>query len=336
MLKFYKVDKDIFKVGNSYSFHIFLFDPERNKRIIDKYPGTVLTEEHIDVWNNFLEKGAFLQIFFEEKEMVFLECEIDEKKLENFNSFYFKMIRLQENRIKEFEEKANAKFLLRTEVNKIDETNNFMPLIERVRAEVMCFPLYENEFVSMATEIVNKLFVRDTVPVRVAAFAYLLAKQAKITDVNTLSELILACLLKDVGLSLIPTDKFKNYKELLHDDLYLKHPMLSIYLLSKSGVDFSKNIKRFILEHHEQFDGSGFPRQKKEEYIDISSMIINASDQIVLYHYGKITGRPQSLMKAIEVFSKGVPLEGLNVNVPRLVQDALSTLLLNDLDISTS
>ena len=332
MLKFYQVKSTYFDVEKIFSFNIFLYDPQREKRLIALHANSPVTEELSGEWLSLEEKGAYLQLFHEDKKEFFYETGVTEKELNDFNEFYFRMWNLQEKRIKENEEKSNETFLLRGALQEIAKTNNFKPIIEKVKSEVLCFPLYESKTISIATELVDKLFMRDIMPVRVASLSYLLAKQNKITDREKLSQIIIASLLKDLGFGLIRTGLFSNFQELQNEDIYLKHPMLTVYVLSKTGFDFSKDIKRLILEQHEQVDGSGFPRQKKENYIEYTSFIINLSDQILMYSSGKINGRETDLIKTIELFHKQVSSDGININFPIRLTDSLGTFLLNDLE----
>lgn len=332
MIKFYRVLPHFFTVTKSYSFHIFLYDPQREQRVVSLHAASPVTDELLVEWDDFERKGAYLQIDKEHKSEFHFETGVTNEDLIAANEFYFRMAALQEKRYSDFEKMANADFLLRTALNDISKDDNYLPLIKRTKAEIMLWPLYESESISICTELVEKLFLRDIMPVRVAAFSYMLARQNKITDKQILCDIVLGSLLKDLGHGLIKTDYFKDFQSLQKENIYIKHPMLTIYVLSKCGHEFSKRVKRLILEQHEQSDGSGFPREKKEDYIEYISFIINLSDQILMYSAGKINGRKMNLIKTIELFHKGVSSEGINVNFPLRLLESLGAFLLNDLE----
>lgn len=332
MIRFYKVKADFFELDKKYSFNIYLYDVQREKRVVALYAASPVTNEVMDEWKNLEDKGAYLQIDKLNKQEFHFETNITDEELIEVNEFYFRMFNLQESRKKQFEKLANEDFLLRTALNEISKTGDFLPLIKRVKAEIMLWPLYQSESISVCTELVDKLFIRDIMPVRVASLAYMIAKQSKITDIEILCNIVLAALLKDLGYGLIESKHFDNFQEIQKKDIYLKHPMLTIYILSKCGHEFSKDVKRLVLEQHEQTDGSGFPRQKKEDYIEYTSFIINLSDQILMYSEGKINGRKTNLIKTIELFHKGVTTEGVNVNFPSRLLDSLGTFLLNTIE----
>ncbi len=332
MLKFYRVKADFFETDKEYAFNIFLYDTRRDQRVVTLKPNVELTAEIKEEWLVLESKGAYYQIFIDNLKEFYHQTQVSESELLALNDFYFRMYDLQQDRLKLYEEKSKETFLLRSTLKDIAKTNNFQPLIDKVRAEILCFPLYESELISISTELVDKLFKRDIMPVRVAALAYMLAKQNKITDREQLCVITISSLLKDVGFGLIRSGLLSNFKDIVQEDIYLKHPMLSIYVLSKAGFEFDKQVKRIILEQHEQSDGSGFPRGKKEDYVNYLSYIVNLCDQILMYSSGKINGRETDLIKTIELFHKGVSAEGINVNFPHRLLESLGTLLLNDLE----
>ncbi|MFT6631950.1 MAG: HD-GYP domain-containing protein (c-di-GMP phosphodiesterase class II) [Bacteriovoracaceae bacterium] len=331
-MKFYRISSTFFELEKFYSFNIFLYDSMREKRLVALHAGSPITQEVLDEWINLEEKGAYLQLYKDDRKEFFYETSISEEELLEANKFYFRMLKLQKDRLEKYEEESNETFLLKGALQEAAMNSDFMPLINKVKCEVLCFPLHESETISICTELVDKLFVRDIMPVRVAAFSYLLAKQNKIVDKEKLSIIIIASLVKDLGFGLIRSSFFQKFQDLQKEDIYLKHPMLSIYILSKVGHEFPKQLKRLVLEQHEQADGSGFPREKKEDYIDYVSFIINLADQILMYSYGNLNGRKVDLIKTIEMFHKKVSSDGININFPTRLTDSLGTLLLNDLE----
>lgn len=332
MMNFYKVLPRFFEIGKMYNFNIYLFDPSRSKRFVELYATTALTQEHIDKWDILISKGTYFQIYFEDKEVFYEETGLAYDDLVEANPHYYKMLALQQARIEKYEANSKLTFLLREVLNGISETDDFTPLINRVRSEVMCFKLYQSDTISICTELVDKLFNRDILPVRIAALAYMIAKQNKITDENLLCSLLIAALVQNVGFGLIDSDLFSNFKELQHEEIYNKHPMLSLYILSKTGYEFDVLTKRFILEHHEQSNATGFPREKKEDHIHYISFIINLCDQLLMYSGGYINGRKTNLIKCFEIFHKQVSTEGVNMNFPHRLTDSLGVFLLNDLE----
>ena len=331
-IAFYKVLPAYFELDKLYSFNIYFYDPIREQRLVDVYATTKLSEDHFEKWHLYITKGGYLQIDFDDTEIFYEECDKDFSDLRSANPFYFKMLDLQEKRILEYQEQANATFHLREVINNISDSDDFKPLINRVKSEIMCFPLYISNTVSICTELVDKTFHRDIIPVRAACIAYVFAKQNKIEDIEILASLVIASLSQNIGYGLLNHDLLSDYLKLVDDDIFLKHPMLSIYLLSKTGFEFDKLTKRFILEHHEQSDGSGFPRGKKEDHIHFCSFIINLADQVIQYSSGNINGRKTSLVNTIKLFHKSIPTPGININFPQRLTESLRVYILNEIE----
>ncbi len=332
MLKFYRLKSEFFEVEKTYSFHLFMYHHESDHRVVFLHAGSIFSKEKLEEWTDLNEKGAYFQLFYEDLGAFYTETGITKEQLMEENAFYFRMMELQESRLKKYEVKSKEKFLLKTTLIDAAKTNDFSSIIAKVRSEILCLPLHKSPFISIATEIVDKLFSRDIFPVRVAALSYLIAKQNKITDEEKLCEIVVAALLKDVGLILFKTNLLTDFPKLRGMDDYEKHPVISIYILSKIGFEIPKNVKRLVLEQHEQSNGSGYPRQKKEDYIDFSSFIINLVDQILMYSMGKINGRKLDLIKTFELFHKGVSSDGINVNFPQRLLESLGSFLQNELE----
>ncbi len=103
--------------------------------------------------------------------------------------------------------------------------------------------------------------------------------QSKATIENT----ALACMFHDIG-------KMKLSKEILakkpgdmsEEELeeYQKHPEYGVEMVEGSRM-INISIKQMILQHHENYDGSGFPHQKKGKKVLTLANIIHLADEFV-------------------------------------------------------
>jgi HD-GYP domain-containing protein (c-di-GMP phosphodiesterase class II) len=320
-MKFYTSMHTLFKLDASYLFNIFLYDNERDARIVAIYPGTKITQEHLDEWEAFVDKGAKIQVHYGDIEEYCDELEVGIAEIQKWNHVYFFCKELEEKRAKKYTAIAKEPFEVRNEFIEASEKNNFTRIITRVRAEILTLPLNQSKNISFCTEIVDKLFTKDILPVRSACVAYFIALQNNLTDTELLADIIIGSLIKDVGHSLIKYSVFESTEDLMDNNLYLKHPMLSIYLLTKCGHEFSSELKRIILEHHEDSRGMGFPRGKKEDHIDIKSFIVSVADQIVFHSSSK--GSKKSLVEVINIMNKRLGLPGFNISYPVKLTDSL-------------
>jgi len=304
---------------------LFIFDNERKSRIVALYQGSKIEDEMMLEWINIEKKGGYLQIIWEEMEEFCTQAKIEIDEVKYTNAFLFKMIKIEDEREKMFSGLYDETFLLKTFLNE-NEKGDFMPLVKRVHDEVMLFPLSISKEVSFTTDLVSKLFIRDMLPIRIACIAYMLARMNKIVDPEKLSSIILASLIKDLGRNQINRSFFKNL-DYFTDDLYHKHPMLSIFLMGKTGFEFSKLTKRLVLEHHEDTEGTGFPRNKKEDQIEYVSFYVNIADQLIMFVEGMVTGEKVEMNKALKIFAIQSTVENLNTNYPRVIIDTIKSLI---------
>lgn len=329
-MKFLKISSKFLKAQLVFTFDLFLYDTERDTRLVALYKNSPVTEELINSWIDIEKKGGYLQIIEEELDSFCNETKTSAPSVERLNAFNIKMDKIQKERINTYSKKVESSFLLKTFLLN-EDTTGFMPLIERVKSEVMLFELSLSKEVSFTTDLVDKLFTSPILPVKIAAFSYMFAKLNKIDDPEVLCSIINGALFKDIGMNQISRSLFFN-KDYYQGALYKKHPMLSIFLLSKSGFEFSKLTKRIILEQHEVIDGSGFPRGKKEDFISPMSQIVHLSDQVIKLASGHIDGKKYEVLDAIKKIVFQVPIENLIFNFSTNLLDNLKSLLPVDLE----
>ncbi len=115
--------------------------------------------------------------------------------------------------------------------------------------------------------------------IRVSYYSYLLSKLLGL-DQNT-SELIRdASPLHDVGKIAIP-DTILHKPAVLTDEERLviqNHTIIGHEILSKSNRDLLKIAALIALEHHERWDGEGYPNKKKQNDISIYGRIVSLVD----------------------------------------------------------
>ncbi len=94
---------------------------------------------------------------------------------------------------------------------------------------------------------------------------------------NDIHDIAICALLHDIGKMLLPTNLL-HIKQLSGGelDMYKKHPFFGYQVLKKENFD--ERLANVIFEHHENFDGTGFPMGKYGVDSDIYSRIINISN----------------------------------------------------------
>src|SRR5512135_412413 len=114
---------------------------------------------------------------------------------------------------------------------------------------------------------------------RVAQIATALAGLLGLTD-QQIEGLYLACVVHDVGKIKIPAEILSKPGTLTQLELALikQHPQAGYEILK--GVDFPWPIAQFVLQHHERFDGTGYPQGLKGDAILLEARIIAVADVI--------------------------------------------------------
>ncbi len=114
---------------------------------------------------------------------------------------------------------------------------------------------------------------------RVAQIATAMASLLGLTD-QQIEGLYLACVVHDVGKIKIPAEILSKPGTLtqLEFALIKQHPQAGYEILKE--VDFPWPIAQFVLQHHERFDGTGYPQGLKGDAILLEARIIAVADTI--------------------------------------------------------
>ncbi len=112
---------------------------------------------------------------------------------------------------------------------------------------------------------------------RVAKLANALARELGLSPDRTEATRI-AALLHDVGKIAVPSELLSKPGKLsdLEYQLIRQHPVVSYEILR--SIEFPYPIAQYALEHHEKYDGSGYPAGLAGEAINLESRIICVAD----------------------------------------------------------
>ena len=97
-------------------------------------------------------------------------------------------------------------------------------------------------------------------------------------DKKQLEDLYWAALMHDIGKIIIPIDVLNKTGRLTNSefDLIKKHPKIGYEIISRSKT--LKKISKYVLSHHERWDGKGYPNGLKGDEIPLLSQIISVAD----------------------------------------------------------
>lgn len=98
-------------------------------------------------------------------------------------------------------------------------------------------------------------------------------------DDDTINELALAGLMHDIGKCNIPNEILIKPDRLTEDEFKVMKTHATLgYILLRSGKDFSDNVLMGVYQHHEKYDGKGYPNQMSGEDIHIFGRLIAVAD----------------------------------------------------------
>jgi HD-GYP domain-containing protein (c-di-GMP phosphodiesterase class II) len=111
-------------------------------------------------------------------------------------------------------------------------------------------------------------------PTKVAALSLLIGKEADYSKAE-LVNLGTAALLQNIGYLFVPPHILANLDQSTEElsAEFIKHPEFGCQILRRHG-DSASGIAETILQHHERWNGSGYPKGLKGEAISLSARII--------------------------------------------------------------
>ena len=116
----------------------------------------------------------------------------------------------------------------------------------------------------------------------VSLFSSAVVKQFKWQSKTTIETIALAGMMHDVGKIKLPLEFMTLRPEEMDDEqrkIYEQHPEKGVELLENTSVGSS--IKGIVLQHHESYDGSGFPNQLKGAHILTLANVLHLVDNFV-------------------------------------------------------
>ena len=112
-------------------------------------------------------------------------------------------------------------------------------------------------------------------PLNVAIVAGLIARKLEYTNIE-IEHVLLAGLLHDIGKTKIDLGDTSALIT-VHEDEVMQHTILG-YELIKNELHLGDEIAKAALEHHENNDGSGYPKGLSSDYISEIAQIINVAN----------------------------------------------------------
>lgn len=155
----------------------------------------------------------------------------------------------------------------------------------------------------------------------VGTISAMFAMAAGITDEIVIADMILAALFHDIGTNKVKEKirrKVKADRNEYETVEYEKHVSGSIEILTESGKEFPGKILQIIEQHHENYDGSGYPKGLAGNEILDLAQILHLADWFDNLLVGQVTGKELSCSEAFDILYSSIEV-GTRVN-PELVE----------------
>lgn len=160
-------------------------------------------------------------------------------------------------------------------------------------------PAMRNRVIHMISEIMNRLPYEKTHAESTTKMAAELARCLGWSE-RRVQKISKACHYHDIGKIAVPTEVLNKVEPLNEREIALirKHSEAGYRILSSSN-DFT-DIADFVLEHHERWDGNGYPRQLDGDKISQSGRIINLVDSFDAMTNERPWRRAKTLEEALQ------------------------------------
>lgn len=312
-----------------FPFHLYIYNPVAKSYTPFLYANSPLDKVKIEFIQAIIKKGGDLAVSLSQK-ITFLQATgYQEKEIPSLNNDNVHELEITQN------QKAQAldrdgQFNFGEEFSQALLYDNFSSLIQRARLEVSAFSVKQSPTVSLAIYFSDKLLLEDNFINRIVALSYFLAKTANINDQISLGDLVCGAFLSHIGLTQLDNFFAKTPILKLNDTEYKKyknHGGLSYHLVRKSGIEISERCKLILFDHHERWDGYGYPNQKKGNYIVPLALIVGFVSHIFEYSNGMIHEDKKTLATIIDDLAKKNLSPGLEFEFGPILYDNLITLI---------
>lgn len=122
---------------------------------------------------------------------------------------------------------------------------------------------------------------------------------------SEVSNLVLASLFHDIGMISVPKDIREKQTKLTRQEFdLLKLHLIKSARLTTEQLYYPKEVGEIIMQHHERYDGSGYPEGLEKDEISLSARILSLTDTFSAMICRSNYGKPLSGYEAIKEISQ--------------------------------
>ncbi|MCP4913062.1 MAG: hypothetical protein GY909_08080 [Oligoflexia bacterium] len=339
--EYFHIELEMLGESQLFPFNVFIYNPSNETYTPYLYGNSPLTEEKKNFLDYILEKGAELAISMKQKKTFLRDRELKEEDIPDLaptelHELIVKREKLLEEKMASKEKKG--KFHFNDELKKAYENDDFTAIIEEAHSDLICLGITISPTVSLATFFAENLLIGDTYVNRVVALSHLLAKNSGMIDDLALGELACASFMAHLGQTQMEKSlSDKAYLEMTDSQRkkYKKHAGLTQHMTRKAGIELSERCMRIILQHHERYDGSGYPDQTKGQYIEPLALVLGCAAHILEYTTGKITGTKTPLQTVLSNMKNKTLSPGLEIEFGDSLYNSLTNIFGDKINIDS-
>ncbi len=293
--------------------------------------------------NYFLDKIAKkstqLFLLFQEKEIEIIKQEIDENKrfviekadgLKGFEFFYIlkgEVLHIEQNRVL-----SPGNFIKTGSSDKRIHFKTLTPVTFLYITNLPVFIKQTNEIKKMA-EMISRAEQKDLTTeshgFRLQEMAVQIVEAMEELEDDKLFSLIYAAYLHDIGKLKVPTNILRKEGSLTPDEweIIKKHPTWGSEIIKeKLQNSNTEDIAEIVHQHHENYDGTGYPRGLKGDQIRIEAQILSLLDTFDSMTSDRPYQKAKTKEEAIEEIKRG---SGTRFN-PKIVNHFLKIIKQKD------
>lgn len=289
------------KIDEFYSSQAVLFDVYiklgSNKYLKILHSGDAFSKDRLDKYKN--EKKVDYLYFHNSDRRKFIQYNnfLAKKLIDNQNVPAFNKVNMLKNVTEKFIEES---FTVGIKPQVIDQgkevCENVFQLIEKQDDLYNVLRSYQN----FDPSAYSHAFL-------VTLYSTAIIKQFEWQSKATIETTAMACMFHDIGKTQMPKELLSMRPENMSPEqlvIYQSHPELGMKLVESNRM-INNSIKQIILQHHEAYDGTGFPHQKKgNKILTLANIVCLADDFVHIMMKDKI--QPTEALRKILINKEGV------------------------------
>jgi HD-GYP domain-containing protein (c-di-GMP phosphodiesterase class II) len=189
----------------------------------------------------------------------------------------------------------------------LNQTASAMKMEDHVAAQQQAKKVIQDVISNTANELsasVNEMWhLSESAPeinhaTNVATYVVIFALAFGRIDQSLIADLAFAALVHDIGLSQIPFENIKTPWKRMTDDqlrMYAQHVKFTVDYISMFAPEVPQRVKAIIYQHHEKFDGSGYPQGLKGFKVDDVAQLLSIADVMESVSSGRWDGVQRTL-----------------------------------------